>query len=132
MHAPVPPLRETAAFQDMADRFLTSPHNFLPVVNAAGRLLGVVALHDLKNFLNAGPEMAGVIALDLLREVPLCLTPDQRLMDALPALLAVEMRNVPVVSTKTERRLIGSVARAEILGALADEIAAGRRRNGGG
>ena len=51
--------------------------------------------------------------------------PGQKLLDALPVLLASEMRNVPVVSTFQDKRLIGSVPRAEALAAMSEAIAAG-------
>ena len=126
MRAPVPPVRETATFRELADRFLASSNNFLPVVDAQKRLLGVVALHDLKEFLTAGQEISGVIAFDVMRPPPPCLTPDQRLLDALPLLLASEQRNVPVVNHPEERRLIGAVARADILGLFSEALATPR------
>ena len=87
------------------------------------RLVGVVALQDLKEYLNAGQELAGVIAYDVMRPPPVCLTPNQTLLDALPVLMASEQRNVPVVSTLKEPRLVGAVARAEALGVLSEAIA---------
>ncbi|MEO6033694.1 MAG: CBS domain-containing protein, partial [Verrucomicrobiota bacterium] len=107
-----------------ATRFLTSANNFLPVVDDQQRLLGVVALHDLKEYLNAGQEMNAIIAYDVMRPPPPCLTPNQRLLDALPVLLASEQRNVPVVNTFKENRLVGAVVRAEALGFLSEAIAA--------
>jgi CBS domain-containing protein len=86
-------------------------------------LLGVVALQDLKQHLGAGAELAAVIAWDLMRPIPPCLKPDQKLLDALPTLLASEQRNVPVVNTFEENRLVGSVMRAEALAALSEMIA---------
>ncbi len=53
------------------------------------------------------------------------LTPAQSLTDALPALLASEQRNAPVVNSLEERRLVGSVLRAEALGSMAEAIAIG-------
>src|SRR6185369_10029080 len=53
MRPPVQPVRDNTPFHEVADRFLTSPNNFLPVVDEYGRMVGVVALHDLKSFLNA-------------------------------------------------------------------------------
>src|SRR6185436_15130544 len=123
MQAPVPPLAQTATMPVMAERFLTNPNNFLPVVDDQQRLLGLVALQDLKEFLNAGQELRGVIAADVMRPPPACLTPGQRLMDALPMLLASELRNVPVISSNQDRRLVGSVLRAEALGRLSEAIA---------
>ncbi len=124
MRAPIPPLHETATLREIGDRFLTSANNFLPVVDEKQRLLGVVALHDLKEYLNAGQELNAIIAYDVMRPPPPCLTPSQRLLDALPILLASEQRNVPVVNTFKENRLVGTVARAEALGSLSEAIAA--------
>ncbi len=123
MREPVPPLRQTATFREVADRFLTSPNNFLPVVDDHRRLLGMVALQDLKEYLNAGQELSGVIACDVMRPPPPCLTPSQRLLDVLPILLSSEQRNIPVVSSPAEFRLVGAVVRAEALGLLSEAIA---------
>jgi CIC family chloride channel protein len=124
MRPPVEPLRDNTPFHEIADRFLVSPNNFLPVVDADGRLVGLVALQDLKNFLNARFELSSVIALDIMRDPPPCLTPNQRLQDVLPTLLSSELRNVPVVNTPTDFKLIGSVARAEALSVLSEAISA--------
>jgi CIC family chloride channel protein len=123
MHAPVAPIREMATLPEIADRFLTSPNNFLPVVDAKNRLIGMVALQDLKEHLNAGSEMKAVIAYDVMRPPPAVVTPDQLLLDTLPVVLASEQRNVPVVNSRTENRLVGAIARAEVLGLLSEAIA---------
>jgi len=124
MRAPVPPLRETATLGEIASRFLTSANNFLPVVDAKNQLAGIVALQDLKEYLGAGDELRGVIAYDLMRPPPPCVTPNQRLLDVLPVVLASEQRNIPVVNTLKENRLVGAVARAEVLGIFSEVIAA--------
>lgn len=124
MQPPVPPLRENATFPQISERFLTSANNFLPVVDERDRLVGVVALHDLKNFLNTSFELQGVIASDVMRPPPVSLTPNQRLSEVLPVLLSTELRNVPVVNTLTEHKLIGAVPRAEALGTLSEAISA--------
>jgi CIC family chloride channel protein len=121
MRAPVPPLRETATLPEIAERFLSSSNNYLPVVDAQYRLLGMVALQDLKEHLGAGSELNAVIAADIMRPIPPCLLPGQKL---LPVLLASEQRNVPVVSTRQDKLLVGSLPRAEALSALSEVIAA--------
>jgi CIC family chloride channel protein len=123
MHAPVPPLRETTTLPEIAERFLTSSHNFLPVVDAKYQLIGVVALHDLKEYLNSTEEMTAVIAYDVMRPPPPSVTPGQLLLDTLPVMLASELRNVPVVNSRSENRLVGAVIRAEVLGLLSEAIA---------
>lgn len=126
MRAPVEPVKENSTFEQIADRFLTSSNNFLPVIDDTGRLLGIVALHDLKNFLGARFELSSVIAADVMRPAPACLTPNQRLSDVLPILLGSELRNVPVVNTLTDYKLIGSVPRGTALGVLSEAISASK------
>jgi len=126
MRAPVPPLRETAKLSEVADRFLTSSYNFVPIVNAGQQLVGVVALHDLKEYLTSGHDL-GVIAYDVMRPPPPCVTPNERLLDALPVVLASELRNIPVVNNLKENRLVGSLVRAEVLGLFSEAIASGGR-----
>jgi hypothetical protein len=41
--------------------------------------------------------------------------------------LASEQRNIPVVSSLKENRLIGALARAEVLGIFSEVISASRR-----
>jgi CIC family chloride channel protein len=126
MRDPVPPVRDTTRLVEIGARFLRSPNNFLPVVNADGRLLGMVALHDLKPYLNESREL-GLIAQDVMRPPPLCLTPQESLFQALPAVLGSELRNIPVVNSRVEMRLVGTLVRAEVLGRLAEASAPGRK-----
>lgn len=130
MRPPVPPLRENTPLREVANRFVTSPNNFLPVVDADGKLIGVVALQDLKEFLHAGEELRAVIAYDVMRPPPRCVTPNQRLLEVLTVVLESELRNIPVVNSFTENRLVGSLARGEALGILAEAIAAGSKPAG--
>ncbi len=123
MNAPVPPLRETVSIQEIANRFLANSNNFLPVVDGKNKLIGIVALQDLKDFLHDNQDLAGVIALDLMRPPPRCLTPGQRLLDALPLILESEIRNIPVVTTASEYRLVGSLPRSQVLALFSEAIA---------
>jgi CIC family chloride channel protein len=123
MREPVVPVNRRAQFREVADRFLTNANNFLPVVDDAGRLVGVIALQDLKHHLGAGPELDSVIAFDIMRPPPPCLLPSQALVDAFPVLLASEHRHVPVINSRIEKRLVGAVVRSEALGLLSEAIA---------
>jgi CIC family chloride channel protein len=127
MLEPVPPVRENAPLHEIADLFIRNSNNFLPVVDADNRLLGIVALHDLKEHLGAGAELGAVIAYDVMRPPPRCATPNQRLVDVFHLALASEQQNIPVVSTLTEQRLVGRLSRAQVLGLFAETIAAGSK-----
>ncbi len=122
MREPVPPVSDNTPLPEIATKFLTCAYNFLPVVNDKGRLVGLIALHDLKEHLNAGAELNSVIAMDVMRSVPAVLTPNQLLPHALPVLLASEQRNLPVVNNLKEQKLVGSLVRAEALGILSQAI----------
>ncbi len=124
MRAPVAPVREIATLREIADRFLTGANNFLPVVDAKNQLVGLVALQDLKEYLGSEDEFRGVIAYDFMRPLPACVTPNQRLLDVLPVVLASEQRNIPVVNTLNENRLVGALLRGEVLGMFSEAIAA--------
>jgi len=124
MRAPVPPVRETATLREIADRFLTGANNFLPVVDGKSQLVGLVALQDLKAYLGSEEEFRGVIAYDFMRPPPACVTPNQRLVEVLPVVLASEQRNIPVVNTLRENRLVGALPRAQVLGMFSEAIAA--------
>src|SRR6185436_5527293 len=130
MLAPVPPVRETSTLSEIADRFLTSANNFLPVVDGRGKLAGMIALQDLKEYLGSEEEVLGVIAYDLMRPPPTCVTPNQRLLDILPVVLASEQRNIPVVNTLKDNQLVGALARAEVLGIFSEIIAARSKPEG--
>ena len=123
MRAPVPPLRETAPLREIAGRFLASSNNFVPVVDGESKFIGIVALLDLKEFLTDEHGVDGVIACDVMRPPPRCLTPGQRLLDALPVVLQSEIRNIPVVNNPKDNQLVGSVSRAEILAIFSEAIA---------
>jgi CIC family chloride channel protein len=126
MREPVPPVSQTAKFREVADRFLTTTFNFLPVIDHNERFVGVIALQDLKEYLGAEFDFDHIIAYDLMRPPPDCVTPTQRLQDVLPVLLKSELRNVPVVNHPGDRRLVGSLPRSEALGLLSDAISARR------
>ena len=124
MHEPVAPLDQAAPLGEIAARFLSSPNNFLPVVNPRRQLVGVVALQDMKPYLQE-EQALGVIAHDVMRPPPPCLVPNQSLLEALPLVMASDLRHVLVVSNLDEMRLVGSLLRAEVLGLLAEELAPG-------
>ena len=122
MLAPVPPLRENTQFQEIAERFLGSSNNFLPVVDEHNQLVGMVALQDLKEHLGQGESIPGVIAHDVMRPAPVPVTPGQRLIEILPAVLASEQRNIPVVNNLKENKLVGALLRSEVLTIFSEVI----------
>ena len=79
-----------------------------------------------------GEQLKSVIAMDIMRPAPKCLTPGQRLDEALSVLLGAEMRNVPVVNNGKDKKLIGAVNRSEALGQLAEAMSSPSLKSGTG
>jgi len=129
MVGPTSPIKETAAMPEISEIFLRSPRNYLPVLSVDKRLVGVISLQDLKAHLNAGDELRAVIALDLMRPPETFLTPNRRLMEALPEIMGSEMEMIPVVNSNREMRLVGSVSRSETLGLMSEAIARSGEEN---
>jgi len=122
MQKPVTPVGETASVAEVAARFLTGGNNFIPVIDSEKRLIGMIALHDLKEHLTHGEALKGVIAFDVMRPPPEVLCPGQRLLEVLPTIVASDQRNVPVVNNRNDMRLVGALVRAEALGVVAEAI----------
>jgi CIC family chloride channel protein len=127
MQPPVEPVKETASVADVAHRFLSGTNNYLPVVDGNRRLVGMVALHDLKEHLTRGEDLKGVIAFDVMRPPPAVVLPGQRLLEALPTIVASDLRNVPVVNNHADMRLVGAIVRAEAMGVVAEAMETGRK-----
>ena len=129
MVGPTSPIKETSSLPEISEIFLHSPRNYLPVLSIDKRLVGVISLQDLKAHLNAGDELRAVIALDLMRPPETFLTPNRRLMEALPEIMGSEMEMIPVVNSNREMRLVGSVSRSETLGLMSEVIARSGEEN---
>ncbi|MEN9402075.1 MAG: hypothetical protein RL091_778 [Verrucomicrobiota bacterium] len=119
-----PVIPPQATFTDIARMFLTVRVNNLYVVDADGRFLGAVSLHDIKPYLT-DPHIAHlVVAGDLLHEDFRRLGPRQSLSEALDLFIGVEVERLPVVGGAG--RLVGSLAKTDMLLALAEQRAAHR------
>ena len=129
MVGPTSPIKETSSLPEISEIFLHSPRNYLPVLSVDKRLVGVISLQDLKAHLNAGDELRAVIALDLMRPPETFMTPNRRLMEALPEIMGSEMEMIPVVNSNREMRLVGSVSRSETLGLMSEVIARSGEEN---
>lgn len=108
-------------------RFLTSATNFVPVVDGDRRLVGVVALQDLKEHLGAGAELRVVIVSDVMRPPPPVVTPDQRLVDVLNLALASQQQNILMISSLKRMRLVSALSRTHVLGLFVETIAVRRK-----
>jgi CIC family chloride channel protein len=111
----IPP---TARFSEIGEKFIATRFNYLYVADH-GCLLGAVSLHDIKNYLNT-PELAElVIAGDILHDSIPVVRPDATLTEALERFSQHDGERLPVVSNSGRERLIGTIAKTDVILALA-------------
>ena len=109
----------TARFAEIGEKFVANRFNYLYVTEADGRYVGAISLHDIKNYLNA-PELAElVIAGDILREDIGTIRPSATLNEALDRFTRHVGERLPVVTGEGMNRLIGSLAKTDVILALA-------------
>lgn len=116
-----PSVRSTAHFADIARVFLSVRVNNIYVTDEEGRFQGVVSLHDIKPYLSE-PDLAEfVIANDILREDFPRAHPGQTLTSAMGGFLESSAERLPVVEAGESGRLLGSLAKSDLLLALAEK-----------
>ncbi len=115
----------TARFAEIGEKFVANRFNYL-YVTVGGRFVGAISLHDIKSYLNA-PELAQlVIAGDILREDIPTLEPTATLHEALDRFARHQGERLPVVMNQNRDQLVGSLAKTDVILALA-----GSGRRGG-
>jgi len=119
MKANPPAVKMTAAFDEICRQFTLIRHNYLYVVDDAGRFAGVISLHDIKSFLT-NPDIARiVIAGDIMRETFPSVVPDDVLTAVFERFAHHDGERIPVLGP--DRMLVGSVAKADALLAFAEQ-----------
>ncbi len=105
-------------FEDLAACFLHQHDDEVFVVEAGGRLHGVVELLDIKHLLMQPRE--GLRAVDVeTRDIPR-LSPGQPVAEAMPLFFQADVDELPVVDD--EGRLVGTLHERDVVGALDREV----------
>ncbi len=112
---------DTASFDAVMDLFANARRDSVYVVDAAGLLLGHVHLHDVKFYINDPTLGSLVIAGDLSRPTP-TVTLDESLAQILPRFDDPDLDEVAVVAGATDKRLLGTLTRRDVLTCLSDEV----------
>lgn len=112
-------VRPNDGFTVIAERFLANRFNYLYVTNDRDRFLGAISLHDIKNSLQDPALARVVIAADLLdSEFPM-ITVDAGLSDVFGVLGRHPGERLPVLDNERDRKLVGSLAKTDLMLALA-------------
>jgi CIC family chloride channel protein len=109
----------TSGFAQVATSLAANTYKFLYVVDADQRFLGAIALQDLKPFLHEKDLPQVVIALDLLHDNIPVLSSDASLKESLEVFARHDGERLPVIDNIRDRRLVGSLAKTDVLLTLA-------------
>jgi CIC family chloride channel protein len=115
-------VRETAKFDEVVALFLRTRRNHVFVVGEHNELRGAISIHDLKEWMQRGPELQFVIALDLADATFPVATREDRLAEVIEKFWARECERLPVVDSLEQRRLVGTISKRDIFGVYGREI----------
>ncbi len=122
MHDDVRAVNHSVPFPMVVEWFLNEPHNNLYVVDGAGRFLGAIRLHALKNMLHQADALTSVVACDLVDEGFEFVTPGQNLADVMEKFWRERAERLPVVNDPSERKLVGWLSKRDLFGVYSQEI----------
>ena len=106
--------------QEAADRFscgdlIDSRHHALPIVDAEGRLQGLVTQGDLLRALQGDAE-GKMSVLDAGTPSLVVAYPDERVFDAVTKMLENNIGRLPVVDRNDPQKMVGYINRANVMG----------------
>jgi CIC family chloride channel protein len=114
--AEVPALHAGDRLRAVVERLSEMPYNALPVIDAEGRLLGVVTFDEVL-LATQSPHLAElVVAADLMRTGVTPLRSQDRLDVALELFVESDLLALPVIESTEQGRVIGIVKRADVSG----------------
>jgi len=118
---------ETAAPAEPAaavlDRLLASDAAQFYVVDGAGLLRGALTLADARRALLSSPALVRILlAEDLMHHAVPVATPDESLGTTLAKFTESHLQELPVVRAADDRRLVGTLAYADVLAAYQAEV----------
>jgi CIC family chloride channel protein len=114
--AEVPALHAGDRLRAVVERLSGMPYNALPVIDADGRLLGVVTFDEVL-LATQSPHLGElVVAADLMRTGVTPLRRHDRLDAALELFVESDLLALPVIESNGQGRVIGIVKRADVSG----------------
>jgi CIC family chloride channel protein len=110
-------ISESSAVVEMAEFISKSKYNSFPVLNAAGKLTGILSFNDYSEAMFDEDLKDLVVAKDLASENVTTVSADEDLYTALGKISRKDFSTMPVVSPDDPTELVGIVTRRDIIGA---------------
>lgn len=114
---------ENAPFKRIMELITTSRDNYFPVVDAEGRLSGIISIQNVREILLDSAELADiVVAKEIATENVITVTDDNNLNEAMERFAIKDIEQLPVVKAGDSRRIVGMLRRTDVLAAYKKEV----------
>jgi CBS domain-containing protein len=107
--------RENTNAEQISARLLAGEFNGMPVVDDNGAVIGIVTAIDILKAIQGGKKLNAMLARDIMTPNPSTIKRDTPLEEIIRILVEKEIVLVPVVEDNNNNKLIGVVARLDIL-----------------
>ncbi|MGD8328326.1 MAG: chloride channel protein [Acidobacteriota bacterium] len=114
MNTAIAPVRLTLPLESLNAEFNRARDNTIPVVDAAGRLAGIVSTQDLDRALSRGSIEGKTVEDAATLDELLVIQPEESIGEALNRLEVRGLSMLPVVEAGHPRRLLGVVTREDL------------------
>lgn len=122
-------LRESLPLGAVVEEIRRHPHTSFPVVDGDGRLVGLIGYDELREALTTDRPDPGLTARDLMRSPPPVAYADETLADVTRRFTQAGVGRLPVVAREDPRRLLGVIARRDVLAEYQTVVLARSRSN---
>ena len=107
--------KENTNAEQISSRLLAGEFNGVPVVDDKGAVIGIVTALDILKALQGGKKLNTMLARDIMTSNPSTIKRDTPLEEIIRIIVEKEIVLVPVVEDNNNNKLIGVVARLDIL-----------------
>jgi CBS domain-containing protein len=107
--------KENTNAEQISARLLAGEFNGVPVVDDNGAVIGIVTALDILRAIQGGKKLNTMLARDIMTPNPSVVKKDTPIEEIIRILVEKEIVLVPVVEDNNNNKLIGVVARLDIL-----------------
>lgn len=107
--------KENTNAEQISSRLLAGEFNGVPVVDDNGAVIGIVTALDILRAIQGGKKLNTMLARDIMTPNPSTVKKDTSIEDIIRIMVEKEIVLVPVVEDDNNNKLIGVVARLDIL-----------------
>jgi CIC family chloride channel protein len=113
---------EFTSLQELGARFRTSPWIYFPVLDNEGRMSGIVSLNDIRTVILEEELASLVVVVDIMTREVITVFPDDTLNRAMEQFGLKDIEQMPVVSRKDPRRVVGMIKRQDVIRAYNNSV----------